>query len=87
MLGGGGGGGGGGAGGGGGVALPPPAPAETRRRCGSGCRACLGGRWNKRWLKRADKRRKPKAKRPLPGGHASVYKLMRAAKQHRAEKP
>jgi hypothetical protein len=74
-------------GGGGTPGLPPPAPREAaamRQRL----RALLGARWNKRWLKRADKRpRKPKAKRPLPGGHASVYKLMQAAKQHRAEKP
>jgi len=50
-------------------------------------RTLLGGRWNRRWLKKADKRpRKPKEKNPLPGGHASVYKLMQAAKQKRTEK-
>ena len=47
----------------------------------------LGGRWNRRWLKKADKRpRKPREKKPLPGGHASVWKLMQAAKRQRAEK-
>ena len=66
--------------------LPPPAPREAaamRARL----RTLLGTRWNRRWLKKADKRpRKPKAKKPLPGGHASVWKLMRAAKQQRVEK-
>jgi hypothetical protein len=66
--------------------LPPPAPREPaamRQRL----QTLLGGRWNRRWLKKADKRpRKPKEKNPLPGGHASVYKLMQAAKQKRAEK-
>ena len=73
-------------GGGGALSLPPPAPRQSaamRDRL----RTLLGGRWNKRWLKKADKRpRKPKEKRPLPGGHASVYKLMQAAKQKRTEK-
>lgn len=75
-----------GGGGGGTPGLPPPAPREAaamRERL----RTLLGARWNRRWLKKADKRpRKPKAKRPLPGGHASVYKLMQAAKQKPAEK-
>jgi len=67
-------------------ALPPPAPrdaAAMRQRL----RELLGTRWNRRWLKKADKRpRTPKAKKPLPGGHASVWKLMQAAKRDRAEK-
>jgi hypothetical protein len=74
---------GGGGGGGAAPSLPPPAPREPaamRQRL----QILLGGRWNRRWLKKADKRpRKPKEKRPLPGGHASVYKLMQAAKQKR----
>jgi len=79
--------GGGDAGGGGGApALPPPAPREAaamRQRL----ETLLGGRWNKRWLKKADKRpRKPREKKPLPGGHASVWKLMQAAKRQRTEK-
>jgi hypothetical protein len=68
------------------VALPPPAPREAaamRQRL----QTLLGGRWNKRWLKKADKRpRKPREKRPLPGGHASLWKLMQAARQQRTEK-
>jgi hypothetical protein len=68
------------------ILLPPPAPREAaamRARL----RELLGTRWNRRWLKKADKRpRKPKAKKPLPGGHASVWKLMQAAKRERAEK-
>jgi hypothetical protein len=68
------------------VVLPPPAPREAaamRQRL----RELLGTRWNRRWLKKADRRpRTPKAKRPLPGGHASVWKLMQAAKRERAEK-
>jgi hypothetical protein len=75
-------GGGGGGGGGGGPGLPPaPAPRDA-----AGMRArlhaLLGGLWRARWLKRADERprRKPaKAKVPLPGGHASLWKLMKAA--------
>jgi hypothetical protein len=70
-------------GGGGAPSLPPPAPREPaamRQRL----QILLGRRWNRRWLKKADKRpRKPKEKNPLPGGHASVYKLMQAAKQKR----
>lgn len=66
--------------------LPPPAPREAaamRQRL----QALLGGRWNRRWLKKADKRpRKRREKKPLPGGHASVWKLMQAAKHQRAEK-
>ena len=77
---------GGGGGGGGALSLPPPAPRESaamRQRL----QLLLGGRWNRRWLKKADKRpRKAKEKRPLPGGHASVWKLMQAAKHQRAEK-
>ena len=77
---------GGGEGDGGTPALPPPAPrdpAAMRQRLQS----LLGGRWNKRWLKKADKRpRKPKEKNPLPGGHASVWKLMQAAKHQQAQK-
>jgi hypothetical protein len=76
--------GGGGGGGGGGEApsLPPAAPrdpAAMRARL----QALLGGRWNKRWLKKPDKRPRParkQKKQPLPGGHASLYKLMQAAK-------
>lgn len=72
--------------GGGTPALPPPAPREAaamRERL----RTLLGGRWNRRWLKKADKRpRKPREKKPLPGGHASVWKLMQAAKLPKAEK-
>lgn len=68
------------------LALPPPAPrdpAAMRARLVT----LLGGRWNRRWLKKADKRpRKPKEKKPLPGGHASVYKLMQAAKARSAKK-
>jgi hypothetical protein len=75
-----------GGGGSGAPALPPPAPREAaamRQRL----QTLLGGRWNRRWLKKADKRpRKPKEKKPLPGGHASVWKLMQAAKRQRAEK-
>lgn len=87
VLGGGGGGGGdGGSSSGGTPSLPPPAPREAaamRERL----RTLLGGRWNRRWLKKADKRpRKPKEKRPLPGGHASVWKLMQAARHQRAKK-
>ena len=72
---------------GGGVpSLPPPAPrdpAAMRQRL----QTLLGGRWNRRWLKKADKRpRKPREKKPLPGGHASVWKLMQAAKRQRTEK-
>jgi hypothetical protein len=67
-------------------ALPPPAPrdpAAMRERL----RTLLGKRWNRRWLKKSDKRpRTPKEKRPLPGGHASLWKLMQAAKQQCAEK-
>jgi hypothetical protein len=79
---------GGGAGGGGdgAPALPPPAPrdpAAMRQRL----ETLLGARWNKRWLKKADKRpRTPREKKPLPGGHASVWKLMQAAKRQRTEK-
>jgi hypothetical protein len=66
--------------------LPPPAPREAaamRQRL----ETLLGGRWNKRWLKKADKRpRKPREKKPLPGGHASLWKLMQAAKRQRMEK-
>jgi hypothetical protein len=74
-------------GGGGAPSLPPPAPREAaamRERL----RTLLGGRWNKRWLKKADKRPrgKPKETKPLPGGHASVWKLMQAAKHPRTEK-
>ena len=73
-------------GGGGTPSLPPPAPrdpAAMRRRL----KTLVGGRWNTRWLKKADKRpRTPKAKKPLPGGHASVWKLMQAAEHQRAEK-
>jgi hypothetical protein len=76
----------GGSGDGGTPSLPPPAPrdpAAMRQRL----QMLLGGRWNKRWLKKADKRpRKPREKKPLPGGHASVWKLMQAAKRQRAEK-
>jgi hypothetical protein len=68
------------------AALPPPAPrdpAAMRQRL----ETLLGGRWNRRWLKKADKRpRKPREKKPLPGGHASVWKLMQAAKRQRVEK-
>ena len=75
-----------GGGGGGSPSLPPPAPrdpAAMRERL----QTLLGGRWNRRWLKKADKRpRKPREKKPLPGGHASVWKLMQAAKHQRAEK-
>jgi hypothetical protein len=71
--------GGGGGGGGGAPTLPPPAPrdaADMRARL----RALLGGVWRARWRKKSDKRpRAPRAKRPLPGGHASLWKLMRAA--------
>ena len=68
-----------GAAGGGAPALPPPAPRDPAAMCVR-LRALLGGRWNKRWLKKADKRpRKRQEKKPLPGGHASVYKLMQAA--------
>ena len=71
---------------GGAPALPPPAPrdpAAMRQRL----QTLLGGRWNKRWLKKADKRpRTPREKKPLPGGHASVWKLMQAAKRQRTEK-
>jgi hypothetical protein len=67
--------------------LPPPAPrdpAAMRRRL----QALLGGRWNRRWLKKADKRpRKPKETKPLPGGHASVWKLMQAAKHQSTGNP
>jgi hypothetical protein len=77
---------GGGAGGGGAPALPPPAPREAmamRLRL----QMLLGGRWNRRWLKKADKRpRKPREKKPLPGGHASLWKLMQAARRQRTEK-
>jgi hypothetical protein len=76
------GGGGGGGGGGGAPALPPPAPRDVATMCAR-LQTLLGGRWNKRWLKKADKRprrRTPNVKKPLPGGHASVYKLMQAAK-------
>jgi hypothetical protein len=73
-------------GGGGAPALPPPAPREAaamRERL----RTLLGGRWNRRWLKKSDKRpRKPREKKPLPGGHASLWKLMQAAKHRRTEK-
>jgi hypothetical protein len=77
---------GGGSGDGGTPSLPPPAPrdpAAMRQRL----QTLLGGRWNRRWLKKADKRpRKPREKKPLPGGHASVWKLMQAARHQRAEK-
>jgi hypothetical protein len=75
----------GGSGDGGTPSLPPPAPREAAMR--QRLQTLLGGRWNRRWLKKADKRpRKPREKKPLPGGHASVWKLMQAAKRQRAEK-
>ncbi len=65
--------------------LPPPAPPRDAAAMRARLQTLLGGRWNKRWLKKPDKRpRTIRKKKPLPGGHASIYKLMQAAKQRQS---
>jgi len=56
--------------------LPPPAPrdaAEMKQHLNQRMR----GLWHARWLKKKDKRpRKPRERKPLPGGHGSLWKII-----------